>query len=173
MSEPCALSCLLRRLKTERKKRAPVRLRSAPVDPSRSRLAVDHGTAGGRAGLRAGLLDEALALAGVLALAGRVGRLAGALALAGVRGAALHAGCERRRREARGGEDRNGSGDQHTLVHGDPPGWAGQRARMWSFATSGFYVTDGAWIYWCNVSLPAHEYVKDRARCPTRPISLH
>src|SRR5688572_25955702 len=85
------------------------RLRPAPVDPSRSRLAVDHGTAGGRAGLRAGLLDEALALAGILALAGVARGLAGALALAGVDALAFH---------AVGAGRRAGESDRATHQHG-------------------------------------------------------
>src|SRR5260370_21782691 len=67
-------------------------------------------------------LGEALALAGILALAGGCrAAFAGALALAGVGATALDAVGVGGRGEGACGEDRSGSRDHLTLVHEDPP----------------------------------------------------
>src|SRR5262249_33426044 len=91
------------------------RSRGAPGCPSRLH---DLAALGGAVLCGAGF-GEALALAGVLPLAGVVGALAGALALAGIRPAALHGvggkGC---RGKGGGREDRGRGGNQRALVHG-------------------------------------------------------
>src|SRR6185312_15473597 len=104
---------------------------------------------------------EALALAGILALAG-VGRaLARALALAGVGAVALHAAiCVRRRGEGAGSEDRSSGGDQCTLGHEQPPDRASIRLASGIRGDyEGRYAPDA-----CNVRALGHEYVKDPLR---------
>src|SRR5579883_846228 len=87
-------------------------------------VALHHLAALGGAVGSAGHLGEALALAGILALAG-VGRaLARALALAGVGAVTLHAFGMRRGDERAGGEQRGSGGDQCTLGHEQPPNGA-------------------------------------------------
>src|SRR5262249_27396545 len=69
-------------------------------------------------------LGEALAVAGVLALAGVAGALAGALALAGVGAAAFHTLRMSGGDEGAGSEDRRGGRDQLALGHEQSPEYA-------------------------------------------------
>src|SRR5438477_322235 len=83
----------------------------------RQLLRLEHGALDGAAGV-----DEAFALAGVLALAGVGSRLAGALTLAGVGAGAGDLGLGGGR-EGAYGEDGGRSGSQGALGHDNLPQW--------------------------------------------------
>src|SRR5882762_2577598 len=92
------------------------------VWPLAAGRSLHHLAALGRAVLGIGGFGEALALAGILSLAGAAGALAGALSLAGVGAGALHTVSKGRGSNGAGREDGGGGRDQRTLVHENPPG---------------------------------------------------